>query len=149
MILLALAAAALAQGHWTGPMTEEYRGPGYFCGAGYAIHLLRGDRALVLPQSASADVQGTRLVLGGREVNVWNGAPRERGRVVARYGGTAVSEQNEGGQAAYVVADQTDFALRLTSDAFHGFKRDAWFFTRANFNSTAENRVHCLAAESY
>lgn len=130
-------------------MTEEYRGPGYFCGGGYAIHLVRGDRALVLPQSASANVQGTRLVLGGREVNVWNGAPRERGRVVVRYGGTAVSEQSDGGQISYVVADQTDFALRLTSDAFRGFKRDGWFFAKANFSSTAENRVRCLAAQSY
>jgi hypothetical protein len=147
MILLALAATAAAQ--WTGPHTEEYRGPGFFCGGGYAIHLLRGDRALVLPQSASAGVQGVRLVLGSREVNVWNGASREPGRVVFRYGGTAVSEQTEGGQAAYAVADQTDFALRLTSDAFHGFKRDAWFFTRANFSSAAENRVRCLAAVSY
>lgn len=147
MILLALAAIAAVQ--WTGPRTEEYRGPGYFCGGGYAIHLLRGDRALVLPQSASAGVQGVRLVLGGREVNVWNGAPRERGRVVVRYGGTAVSEQSEGRQAAYVVADQTDFALRLTSDAFRGFKQDGWFFTRANFSSAAESRVRCLAAESY
>lgn len=130
-------------------MTEEYRGPGYFCGGGYAVHLVRGDRALVLPQSASANVQGTRLVLGGREVNVWNGAPRERGRVVVRYGGTAVSEQNGGGQVSYVVADQTDFALRLTSDGFRGFKRDGWFFTKANFSSAAEKRVRCLAAESY
>jgi hypothetical protein len=48
MILFALAAAAAAQ--WTGPHTEEYRGPGYFCGGGYAIRLARGDRALILPQ---------------------------------------------------------------------------------------------------
>lgn len=130
-------------------MTEEYRGPGYFCGGGYAIHLVRGDRALVLPQSATANVQGTRLVIGGREVNVWNGAPRERGRVVARYAGTIVTEQNDGGQVSYVVADQTDFALRLTSDAFRGFKRDGWFFAKANFNSNAEDRVRCLAAQSY
>jgi hypothetical protein len=148
MILLTLA-AAVAAAQWTGPRTEEYRGPGYFCGGGYAIHLLRGDRALVLPQSASAGVQGVRLVLGGREVNVWNGASREPGRVVVRYGGTAVSQQNEGAQAAYAVSDQTDFALRLTSDAFHGFKRDTWFFSRANFSSSAENRVRCLAAVSY
>ena len=147
MILLALAAVAAAQ--WTGPHTEEYRGPGYFCGGGYAIHLLRGDRALVLPQSASAGVQGTRIVLGGREVNVWNGAPREGGRLVMRFGGTAVAEQHDGGQTAYAVSDRTDFGLRLTSDAFHGFKRDGWFFTRANFSSNAEDRVRCLAAVSY
>ena len=144
MILLAL--ALLAQGQWTGPHTEEYQGPGYFCGGGYAVHLIKGDRALILPQSASAGVQGVRLVLGGREVNLWSGAPRQPGRVVVRYGGTAVTEQNDG---SYTVADQSDFALRLTSDAFHGFKRDGWFFTRANFSSTAENRVRCLAAVSY
>ena len=148
MILLVLVALAAAQGQWTGPHTEEYRGPGYFCGGGYAIHLLGGDRALVLPQSASADVQGVRLVLGGREVNVWNGAPREPGHVVARYGGTAVTEHG-GPQTFYVVSDQTDFALRLTSDAFRGFRHDGWFFGRANFSSTAENRVRCLAAVSY
>ena len=144
MILLAL--ALLAQGQWTGPHTEEYQGPGYFCGGGYAVHLIKGDRALILPQSASAGVQGVRLVLGGREVNVWSGAPRQPGHMVVRYGGTAVTEQNDG---SYTVADQSDFALRLTSDAFHGFKRDGWFFTRANFSSTAENRVRCLAAVSY
>lgn len=147
MILLTLAAFAAAQ--WTGPRTEEYRGPGYFCGGGYAIHLVRGDRALVLPQSASAGVQGVRLVLAGREVNVWSGASREGGRLVMRYGGTAVTEQSDGGQISYAVNDQTDFALRLTSDGFHGFRKDGWFFLRANFSSAAENRVHCLAAVSY
>lgn len=146
MILLTLAAFAAAQ--WTGPRTEEYRGPGFFCGGGYAIHLLRGDRALILPQSASAGVQGVRLVLGGHEVNLWNGAPREGGRLVMRYGGTSVTEQMDGGQVSYAVNDQTDFALRLTSDGFHGFKRDGWFFTRANFSSNAESRVRCLAAVS-
>jgi hypothetical protein len=147
MILFTLAAFAAAQ--WTGPRTEEYRGPGFFCGGGYAIHLLKGDRALVLPQSASAGVQGVRLVLGGREVNVWNGASREGGRLVMRYGGTAVTEQVDGAQISYAVNDQTDFALRLTSEGFHGFRRDGWFFTRANFSSNAENRVRCLAAVSY
>lgn len=152
MILMALAAAAMAQsagGQWTGPRTEEYRGPGYFCGGGYAIHLARGDRALILPQSAGAGVQGARLVLGGREVNVWSGARPEPGRVVIRYGGTAVSEQPDGPGVAYTVADQTDFALRLTSAAFHGFKRDGWFFAKANFHDGADERVHCLAAVSY
>ena len=61
MILLACRMAARAQ--WTGPHTEEYRGPGYFCGGGYAIHLTKGDRALILPQSATAGVPGRRLVL--------------------------------------------------------------------------------------
>ncbi|HZU51775.1 MAG TPA: hypothetical protein VE968_07865 [Sphingomicrobium sp.] len=147
MILLAMAAAAAAQ--WTGPHTEEYDGPGYFCGGGYAVHLLKGDRALVLPQSASAGVQGVRLVLGGREVNLWSGAPRESGRLVLRYGGTIVTEQAEGRAVSYTVSDQTDFALRLTSSAFRGFGGDTWFFARANFRSTAENGVHCLAAVSY
>lgn len=146
MILLALAFAA--QGQWTGPRTEAYDGPGYFCGGGYAIRLLRGDRALVLPQSPSAGVQGVRIVLSGREVNIWSGASRTPGRVVIRYGGTAVTEQRDGSTVGYTVSDQTDFALRLTSDAFRGFKPDAWFFTKANFSSAAENRVRCLAAVS-
>src|SRR6185312_1695226 len=122
MILLALALAA--QGQWTGPHTEEYKGPGYFCGGGYAIHLARGDRALILPQSATGGVQGARLVLAGREVNIWSSAPHEPGLVVIRFGGTAVTEQNERGQVSYTVSDQTDFGLHLTSDAFRGFKRD-------------------------
>jgi len=147
MILLALALAL--QGQWTGPHTEEYKGPGYFCGGGYAIHLARGDRALILPQSASAGVQGARLVLGGREANVWSGASHAPGRVVVSYGGTAVTEQANGDQVEYRVSDQNDFGLRLTSDAFRGFKRDGWFFIKANFSSSAEDRVHCLAAYSY
>ena len=147
MILLMIAAAAAAQ--WTGPRTEEYKGPGNFCGGGYAIRLARGDRALILPQSASAGVQGARLVLGGREVNVWSGASHAPGRVVVRYGGTAVTEQNDGGQVSYTVSDQTDFGLRLTSDAFRGFKRDGWFFAKANFTNGVDDRVRCLAAYSY
>ena len=152
MILITLAAAALAQPmapQWTGPRTEEYRGPGYFCGGGYAIHLARGDRALILPQSQGAGVQGARLVLAGREVNVWSGARREPGRIVIRYGGTAVTQQVDGGSIAYTVSDQADFALRLTSDAFRGFNRDGWFFTKANFREGADDRVPCLAAVSY
>src|SRR5256885_10821183 len=62
MILLALALAA--QGQWTGPRTEEYRGPGNFCGGGYRISLARGDRALVLPQDTGG--QGVPPVLAGR-----------------------------------------------------------------------------------
>jgi hypothetical protein len=76
MILLTLAAAALSP--WTGPRTEEYAGPGYFCGGGYAIRLAPGDRALVLPQGQGA--QGARIVIAGREVNIWSGAAREAGR---------------------------------------------------------------------
>ena len=147
--MIALALALAVQGHWTGPHTEEYKGPGYFCGGGYAIHLASGDRALILPQSATAGVQGARLVLGGREVNVWSGASHAPGKLVIRYGGAAVTEQNDGGQVGYTVSDETDFGLRLTSEAFRGFKRDGWFFTKANFSNSAENRVRCLAAYSY
>ena len=108
MILLLVAAAAVAQ--WRGPRTEEYRGPGYFCGGGYAVLLGRGDRALVLPQAAG--VQGVRIVLSGREVNVWTGARREPGRIVLRYRGGAVTQAEDAGQTTYIVSDQTDFGLR-------------------------------------
>src|SRR5689334_19441324 len=113
MILLALAAAAAAQ--WTGPRTEEYTGPGYFCGGGYAVRLARGDRALILPQGRGA--QGARIVIDGREVNVWSGAQREIGPVVVRYHGAAVIQSRGGPGVAYVVGDQSDsaYALRLTS----------------------------------
>ena len=50
---MALAAAALTQ--WTGPRTVEYKGPGYFCGGGYAIRLTRGERALILPNYGVPD----------------------------------------------------------------------------------------------
>lgn len=147
MILLALAAAAAAQ--WTGPRTEEYTGPGYFCGGGYAIRLARGDRALILPQGQGA--QGARIVIAGREVNIWSGAQREGGPVVARYRGAAVTQSRAGPGIAYVVNDQSDsdYVLRLTSEDFRGFKRDAWFFSRANFADGADDRVSCLAARSY
>jgi len=147
MILLALAAAAAAQ--WTGPHTEEYRGPGYFCGGGYAIRLARGDRALILPQGQGAE--GARIVLAGREVNIWSGARREAGPVVVRYRGAAVTQSQGEPGVAYVVGDQSDsaFALRLTSDAFRGFKRDGWFFAKANFADGIDDRVQCLAAQSY
>jgi hypothetical protein len=145
MILLAFAAAALAQ--WTGPRTEEYRGPGYFCGGGYAVRLARGDRALILPQGQAP--QATRVVLAGREVNILTGAHREPGKVVLRYGGSAVTEQSDGGAVAYVISDQTPYGLRVTSDAFRGFKRDGWFFTKANFAAGVDERVRCLAAFSY
>ena len=145
MILLAL--ALVAQGQWTGPRTEEYRGPGYFCGGGYAVRLAKGDRALILPQGQAP--QATRLVLAGREVNVHSGARPEPGRVVMHYrGGTAVTQQSDDG-ISYVVADQTSFALRVTSTAFRGFKRDGWFFAKANFAGDADQRVSCLAAFSY
>lgn len=145
MILLAFAAAAMTQ--WTGPRTEEYRGPGNFCGGGYRIFLAGGDRALVLPQDTGG--QGVRLVLAGREVNLHSGVQAEPGRVVMHYrGGTAVREQGAGRGVTYVVADQTSFALRVTSDAFRGFKRDSWFFNRANFSEGSDEGVRCLAAYS-
>lgn len=146
MILLAFAAAAMTQ--WTGPRTEEFRGPGNFCGGGYRIFLARGDRALILPQDTGG--QGVRVVLAGREVNLHSGVRPEPGRVVMHYrGGTQVTEQGAGGGVTYVVADQTSFALQVTSDAFRGFKRDSWFFNKANFSEGSDEGVRCLAAYSY
>jgi len=146
MILLTLAAAAALQ--WTGPRTVEYSGPGYFCGGGYAVHLARGDRALILPQGHGG-AQGARLILAGREVNVWNSAPPQPGPLVMRYPGGGVTQQREGGATAYTVSDGTDFGLHLTSDAFRGFKNDRWFFNKADFRDGIDNRVQCLAAVSY
>jgi len=145
MILLAFAAAALAQ--WTGPRTEEYRGPGNFCGGGYAVRLVKGDRALILPQGQAP--QATRLVLGGREVNIVTGARAESGKAVLRYGGSAVIQQDDRGEVAYIISDQTPYGLRITSAAFRGFKRDGWFFARANFAEGSDERVRCLSAFSY
>lgn len=147
MILFALALAAQPQ--WTGPRTEEYMGPGYFCGGGYAIRLARGDRALILPQGGGA--QGARIVLGGREVNIWSGASRQQGRIVVRYRGAAALETTDHGGTSYVISDQSDsaYALRLTSESFRGFKSDGWFFSRANFSERADDSVSCLAARSY
>jgi hypothetical protein len=144
MILLALAAATQAQ--WTGPRTIEYRGPGNFCGGGYAISLAAGDRALVLPQGQAP--QATRLVIGGREVNIRTGVRPEPGTVVKQYGGTALTQTADGAGIAYIVSDQTAFALRLTSDSFHGFKGDRWFFSHANFADRADEGVDCLAGVS-
>lgn len=144
MILLTLGAAALAQ--WTGPRTEEYRGPGYYCGGGYAVRLEHGDRALILPQGQAP--QATRLVLAGREVNILMGARKEPGVVVSKYGGSLVTQQNEHGNIAYIISDQTPYGLRVTSDAFRGFKRDGWFFAKANFANDADERVKCLSAYS-
>lgn len=145
MILLALAAAASAQ--WTGPRTEEYQGPGYFCGGGYAIHLAQGERAMILPQGQAP--QATRLVLSGGEVNIVTGARREPGRVVQRNGPNSVVEQDDGGAIAYLISDETPYGLRVTSDAFHGFKKDRWFFKKAKFESDSDQSVSCLAAHSY
>lgn len=146
MILLALAVAAATQ--WTGPRTEEYRGPGNFCGGGYRVLLARGDRALVLPQDTGG--QGVRLVLAGREVNVRSGARPEPGRVVMHYrGGAAVTQVKDGGEIAYVVSDQTPYGLRVTSAAFRGFKADRWFFAKANLAVDSDEGAHCLSAYSY
>src|SRR4051812_12256162 len=145
MILVAIAATALVQ--WTGPRTEEYNGPGYFCGGGYLVQLAKGDRALILPQGRGAP--SARVILSGRNVSIWTGAVQAGGQLVLRYHGGAVTQQNDGGSVAYTISDQTDFALRATSDAFHGFKRDSWFFNHANFSEAAESGVNCLAARSY
>lgn len=145
MILLALALAA--QGQWTGPRTEEYRGPGNFCGGGYRVALTRGERALVLPQDTGG--QAVRLVLSRGEVNIHSGVRPEPGPVVMHYrGGTAVTQQNGGG-VSYTVADQTSFALGVTSDAFRGIKRDGWFFAKANFAEDSDRASSCLSAYSY
>lgn len=145
MILLALALAA--QGQWTGPRTVEYRGPGNFCGGGYRVALGRGERALVLPQDTGG--QSVRFVFSQGEVNIHSGVRREPGPVVMNYrGGTSVTQLNDGG-VSYSVADQTSFALRVTSDAFRGFKRDRWFFAKANFAEGSDEGARCLSAYSY
>src|SRR3569833_3988175 len=113
MILLILAAAAA---QWTGPRTEAYVGPGYFCGGGYAVRLAKGDRALILPQGRGAP--SARVVMGDRNVSIWTGASREPGRTVSTYGGAAITQSGADGAVAYTVSEETDFALRLTSDAF-------------------------------
>lgn len=82
-------------------------------------------------------------------VNVWSNASHASGPIVVRYGGTVVTQQGDGHQVSYTVADDSDFGLRLTSEDFHGFKRDGWLFARANFSKSAEEQVHCLAAYSY
>ena len=147
MILVALAAAALFQ--WTGPHTLQYSGPGFYCGGGYRIQLANGERALVLPQSQTAGVQSTRLVLSHGEVNIWSGARAEPGRIVSRYGDFAVTEQSDGEKTSYIISNETPYGLRLTSDSFRGFKQDRWFFSHANFSSEVENAVPCLSAYSY
>ncbi len=147
MILLMAAAAALLQ--WTGPHTEQYTGPGYFCGGGYAVRLGQGERALVLPQGSGAEVQGVRLVLSRGEVNVWTGARPGTGRIVSQSAGSAVAEMDDGDDVSYVVSNDSDFGLRFTSAAFRGFKHDKWFFKQADFSAGADEAVSCLAAVSY
>lgn len=147
MILLALAAAATMQPQWTGPRTVQYEGPGYYCGGGYAIHLGRRERALILPQGHGP--QATRLVLSQGEVNILTGARMEPGRVVSRRPGTIVTEQGSGEGIAYLVGDETPYGLRIMSSAFKGYKRDGWFFAKANFRSDADQTTNCLSARSY
>jgi hypothetical protein len=144
MIVTMLAAAALAQ--WTGPRTVEYRGPGNFCGGGYRVALGVGERALVLPQGQAP--QATRFVLSGGEVNVQSGARPQPGPVIRRYGGTVVTQANDGNGITYIVSDETGFGLRVTSNTFQGPKRDRWFFNKANFADHADEGAGCLAGFS-
>ena len=72
----------------------------------------------------------------------------EPGTVVKRYGDTVLTQTGDGAGIAYVVSDQTAFALRLTSDSFHGFKGDRWFFSHADFTDHSDEGVDCLAAIS-
>ena len=145
MILMTIAAATLLQ--WTGPRTVEYVGPGQYCGGGYSVMLSPGDRALVLPQGHGP--QATRLIIGGREVNVETGARPRPGRVVRNANGSTITEQEEGSGVAYLITDETPFGLRISSAAFHGFARDRWFFAKANFASDADQGVDCLSARSF
>src|SRR5262245_21526587 len=146
MIVAMLAAAALAQPLWTGPRTVEYRGPGFFCGGGYRVSLGPGERALVLPQGQAP--QATRFVFAKGEVNVQSGARPQPGPVVRRYGGTVVTQANDGDGITYIVSDDTGFGLRVTSSLFHGPKSDRWFFNKANFADHADEGVSCLAGFS-
>ena len=107
MILMALAAAAVMQPQWTGPRTVEYVGPGYYCGGGYAIHLGKRERALILPQGQGP--QATRLVLSGGEVNILTGARMEPGRVVSKRPGVIVTEQGANSGVTYLVGDETPY----------------------------------------
>jgi hypothetical protein len=90
-----------------------------------------------------------RFVFGGREVNLRSGERPGSGREVTRYrGGTVLLQKSGSDGVAYIVADRTSFAMRLTSDGFRGFRRDGWFFNKANFAQGADNRIPCLSAFS-
>jgi hypothetical protein len=142
MILLALLAVQSFAPH-----TVEYTGPGNFCGGGYRIALGERERALILPQGHAP--QATMLVMSGGEVSVHTGAPSETGKVVAHYRGGTVTQVSDGGGTAYLVSDETPYALRLTSDAFRGFKSDGWFFRKADFSANSEKGGSCLSGRSY
>jgi hypothetical protein len=142
MILLALLAAQ----SWA-PHTIEYVGPGNFCGGGYRITLNERERALILPQGHGP--QATRLVVSGGEVNVHTGARAEPGKVVQRFHDGLVTQVSDGPGIAYVVSNDTPYGLRLTSDAFRGFKSDSWFFRKAWFEKGSDQGVDCLAGRSF
>lgn len=142
MILLALLAAQ----SWA-PHTIEYVGPGNFCGGGYRISLAERERALILPQGHGP--QATRLVVSGGEVNVHTGAASEPGKVVLRFQNGLVTQVSDGSGIAYVVSNDTPYGLRLTSDAFRGFKSDYWFFRKARFEEGSDQGVDCLAGRSF
>lgn len=145
MILLTLAAgAALAQ--WSREGQEIYTGPGWFCGGGYRVHLAPRDRVVAQPQAGGA--AGAQLRINGRQVSIWTGVQGGSGPAVSHFRGGLVRQANDGPNIVYTISDQTPYGVRVTSDAFRGFKQDAWFFSRANFDSDQEEAVRCLAAET-
>lgn len=145
MILLTLAAtAALTQ--WSREGQEIYTGPGWFCGGGYRVHLSAHDRVVAQPQAGGA--AGAQLRLSGRQISIWTGVQDGAGPVVFRFRGGAIRQANDGPNIVYSVTDQTPYGVRVTSDGFRGFKRDSWFFSRANFDADQEEAVRCLAAET-
>ena len=145
MILITLAAAA-ALTQWSREGQEVYTGPGWFCGGGYRVHLSAHDRVVAQPQAGGA--AGAQLRLSGRQVSVWTGVQGGAGPVVSRGGGGGRHQAPDGPDMVYSVTDETPYGVRVTSDGFRGFKRDAWFFSRANFDADAEEAVRCLAAET-
>jgi hypothetical protein len=74
------------------------------------------------------------------------GAP---GRIVLRYGRTVVTGSADGPAISYTVADDSGYGLALTSDAFHGYKSDRWFFSHADFRDNADDGANCLSAFSH
>ena len=68
--------------------------------------------------------------------------------MVFRFRRGAIHQANDGSNIVYSITDETPYGVRVTSDGFRGFKRDSWFFSRANFDAGAEEAVHCLAAET-
>ena len=68
-------------------------------------------------------------------------------KLVAKRGSTSVIQQEASDGVTYLVSDDTPYGLRITSAAFHGYKRDRWFFDRADFREGADEG-DCLAARS-